>query len=393
METESALSRMFTNVWPHLGERERRLVAASEARRIGRKGISMVSRACGLSRVTITKGIKELDEAPLAPGKVRRSGAGRPRVERVDPGIRGSLEALIREDSGLDPPILWTLKSTRRLAVELTAAQHRISHEKVAQILRQGGYSLQGTRRNDDSGLRPDRKGQFQRINERVAARLGEGQPVISIESRRRESAALGEGPAAGALAPGDPLAAGERPIGLYDMALGRDRANVETALDPAAFALDSILGWWLVEGRDLFPGAEAMLIAVDGSGGASRGIDWPARARRLASATGLSVELCRLPPGTTKWNVPNRRLFSFLSSHWLGEAERDHEVTARIANPPEEARTMALGLRLDHSRFGPARREAEEPGSLGGWHLLAEPEAAPARRPALEIMRPSMAM
>ncbi|MDR2350747.1 MAG: ISAzo13 family transposase, partial [Deltaproteobacteria bacterium] len=130
IETENALTKMFANVWPHLGERERRLVAAGEAKRIGRRGISMVSRACGLSRVTITKGIKELDEAPLEPGKTRRSGAGRPRVERVDPGIQASLEELMRETTRgeTDPPLLWTCKSTRCLASELTAAHHRISH-------------------------------------------------------------------------------------------------------------------------------------------------------------------------------------------------------------------------------------------------------------------------
>ncbi|MDR3154791.1 MAG: ISAzo13 family transposase, partial [Deltaproteobacteria bacterium] len=143
-ETESALSRMFSNVWPHLGERERRLVAAGEAKRIGRRGISMVSRACGLSRVTITKGIKELDEAPLEPGKTRRAGAGRPRVERADPGIWASLEDLMRETvrGEASPPLIWTCKSTRCLAQELTASHHRISHEKVAQILRKNGYNL-----------------------------------------------------------------------------------------------------------------------------------------------------------------------------------------------------------------------------------------------------------
>ena len=405
METESALSKMFTNVWPHLGERERRLVAASEARRIGRKGISMVSRACGLSRVTITKGIKELDEAPLAPGKIRRSGAGRPRVERVDPGIRGSLEELIREDacgSESEPVILWTIKSTRRLAHELTAAQHRISHEKVAQILRQSGYNLQGTRRNDDSSLRPDRKDQFRLINDRVAARIEEGQPVIAIETRKRECAFPMAPKAVGGRPPRDPLSAGDHPHGLYDPSLGRDCANVETALDPAAFAVDSILGWWTVEGQDFFPKAGVLLITVDG-GGTSRGVDWRASVSRLSSAIGLPVEFCRLPPGTTKWNVTTRRLFSFISSHWHGESERDHEIAAKIVNPPSEARTMALGLRLDHSRFDSpflsGEADPQKPASPEwnlDWNFTVIPDPVPTfrLRPVFESFGPpSVAM
>lgn len=382
METEMALSKMFNNVWPHLGERERRLVAASEARRIGRKGISMVSRACGLSRVTITKGIKELDEAPLAPGKVRRSGGGRPRVERVDPGIRGSLEALIREDSdeNIEPAILWTIKSTRRLANELTAAQHRISHEKVAQILRQNGFNLQGTRRNDDSGLKPDRKAQFRLINERVAARIEEGQPIIALETRRRECALTQPAKSLNGQPPRDRLSAGEHPHGLYDPAMGRDCVNIETALDPGAFAVNSILGWWRLEGQDFFPDAGCLMLILDG-GGAYRGVDWRAQATRLSTAMGLPVEFCRFPPGTTKWNCANRRLFSFLSSHWLGEAERDHEVAAKIVNPPADARTMALGLRLDHSRHAPtglaedADPQGMAPECHRDWNFTVDPE------------------
>jgi hypothetical protein len=404
MDTELALSRMFNNVWPHLGERERRLVAASEARRIGRRGISMVSRACGLSRVTITKGIKELDEAPLAPGKVRRSGAGRPRVERVDPGIRTSLEALMLEDRDEPgpPSIIWTVKSTRRLAHELTAAQHRISHEKVAQILRQGGFNLQGTRRKEDGRQAPDRRAQFRHVDRRAAERLEEGQPVVAIETRRRESAYVSR-PAVPAAHPAEPdrLLAGEHPAGIYDPRLGRDSVNVETALDPASFIVDSLAGWWSVEGQDLYPGAGCLLVVADGCAPAMRP-GWRTQLRRLATSTGLSVEFCRLPPGTSKWNLPHLRLFSFLSSHWQGEAERDHEISARIVNPPDEARSMALGLRLDHARHRPPA-EAGDPDlmmaaqdNVGEWNFTVHPETFGSYRPRTAFdngRRPSVPM
>jgi hypothetical protein len=376
---------MFNNVWPHLGERERRLVAASEARRIGRRGISMVSRACGLSRVTITKGIKELDEAPLEPGKTRRSGAGRPRVERVDPGIWSCLDQLMRDASPIDcaPNILWTTKSTRCLAAELTEAQHRISHEKVAQILRQKGYNLQGTRRNDESRRQPDRRAQFMFLEQRVSERLDEGQPVVAIETRRREPAFISDGCRSQMNEGGiDRLMAGEFPTGVYDPLLARETVNIETALDATSFAADSILGWWLVEGQDLYPDATVLFVTADACGCSQRPL-WKAEMQKLSSAIGLPIEFCRFPPGTSKWNRSCLRLFSFSSSHWQGEAEKDYEISAKLVNPPEDARTMALGLRLDHARFSPNARWMEE-GALqfnpsefhGDWNFTTMPES-----------------
>jgi hypothetical protein len=385
MDTEVSLSRMFNNVWPHLGERERRLVAASEARRIGRRGISMVSRACGLSRVTITKGIKELDEAPLAPGKTRRSGAGRPRVERVDPGIWSCLDQLMRDCAEADsaPNLLWTIKSTRCLAQELTDAQHRISHEKVAQILRQKGYNLQGTRRNDESNMQPDRRSQFKHLEQRVSGHLAECHPVIAIETRRREPAFITEAYQAQPESGIDRLLAGEFPTGVYDPLLARETVNVETALEAASFTADSLLGWWLVEGQDLFPGAESLLITADSCGSAQR-VPWKAEMQKLANAIGLPVEFCRFPPGTSKWNRPSQRLFSFVSSQWLGETERDYEIAARLINPPAETRTMALGLRLDHSHCQILNQSGDDERGLflnpsefhGDWNFTTKPES-----------------
>jgi hypothetical protein len=341
----------------------------------------MVSRACGLSRVTITKGIKELDEAPLAPGKIRRSGAGRPRVERVDPGIWTSLEALMQENSEPDrtPAILWTVKSTRCLAHELTCAQHRISHEKVAQILRQNGYNLQGTRRNDDNRLQPNRQAQFQHIDRRVTDLIEEGQPVLALETKRRDPAFVTKSVQGRPLF--DRLTNGDFPTGIYDPQLGRNTVNIETAIDPVTFTCDSILGWWLLDGQEFYPEATCLFVTADSCGSTQKSI-LKAQLQKLSNSIGLPVEFCRFPPGTSKWNLPQQRLFSFASSHWQQEIERDYEVSAKLINPPSEARTMALGLRLDHSLYLPFESADESALFLlpsefhGDWNFTVKPES-----------------
>jgi hypothetical protein len=401
IETETSLMKMFSNVWPHLGERERRLVAAGEAKRIGRRGISMVSRACGLSRVTITKGIKELDEAPLEPGKTRRAGAGRPRVERVDPGIQASLEELMKETTRgeADPPLLWTCKSTRYLAQELTAAHHRISHEKVAQILRKNGFNLMGTRKTEEGRIHPDRDAQFRHICRRTSFFLSENQPVISVESRKKESKDDEENSfrdksplqdaSSSSSSPmmADPLKAGAFPRGVYDPKLARQSACLKSAYESASFTVDSIYGWWMVEGKELFPGATSLLITADNVGGLRRHALWKTELQKLVNAIGLPVEFSRYPPGTSKWNNVAQRLFSFVSTGYKEEPSRDHEVTVRLISREATVRTMALGLKLDHSLFpAPAAPAEDELKSVviypaefhGEWNYSIAPDFGP---------------
>jgi hypothetical protein len=294
------------------------------------------------------------------------------------------LEELLRETSSDETPnILWTVKSTRKLAQELTASHHRISHEKVAQILRQNGYNLQGTRRNDENRLQPDRQSQFQYLENRISERLDEGQPVISVETRRRDpSYTSGDysQPRDGNI---DRVLAGEFPTGVYDPLLARESVNIETAMEAPGFTADSLLGWWLVEGQELYPRASCLFITADGCG-SSQKFAWKAEIQKLSNTLGLPVEFCRFPPGTSKWNRPCQRLFSFISSHWKGESERDYEIAAKLLNPPEETRTMALGLRLDHSYFPPQTRSTEDERGLqllpsefhGDWNFTINPES-----------------
>ncbi|MDR2140177.1 MAG: ISAzo13 family transposase [Deltaproteobacteria bacterium] len=387
MDAETALIKMFNNVWPHLGERERRLVAASEARRIGRCGISMVSRACGLSRVTITKGLRELDEAPLEAGKTRKPGAGRPRMERLDPALWSSLEEVLGETrrGQTDPALLWTSKSTRQIARELTGGRHPICHETVAQILRKRGFRLQGTRQAEAGQNAQRRQGQFRLINHQVSQLLQEDNPVLFVETRKKDTTWLCQERDNGDCARGaeaqnpdwpDQLLAGAYPAGVFDPRLARDCVNVETAYDNIAFTVDSISGWWDLDGRRIFPEARKLVIITEIPGAAALAT-WRQELQRLSSYAGVTVELLRFPPGTSKWNRPAFRLFSFTSSQWLGGPAKDYETVTRLIGQKEEVRTMASGLRLDHSLHRPRPQTVGEKAQADfetTWNFTFEP-------------------
>jgi hypothetical protein len=303
------------------------------------------------------------------------------------------LEELLKETTRgeAEPPLLWTCKSTRRLSQELTAGNHRISHEKVAQILRKNGYNLMGTRKTEEGVIHPDRDAQFRHISRRASFYLNEGQPVVAVETRRREALQDGEAPNLArtsstqgqGLLP-DPLALGRHPRGIYDPRLARKAHTLNTALEAVSFTCDSIYGWWEVEGRALFPGASTLLLTADNSGGLRRHALWKTELQKLASRTGLPIEFCRYPPGTSKWNNTAQRIFSFVSSAYADEAQRDHEVTVRLVSRGSAVRTMELGLKLEHSTFamGPAPTEEDLKGVViypaefhGDWNYIIAPD------------------
>src|SRR5712671_2114819 len=189
MDTDSQLNQNFAGMWPHLDENARRLVAAGQAVEVGYGGISRVSRACGLSRVTVTKGVEELQAAPLALGRIRQEGGGRHALTSNDPGLAPALDGMVEPTARGDPqsPLRWTCKSARTLAAELTARRHRVSHTKVTQLLRAGGYSLQGNRKTEEGGDHPDRDAQFRHINLAVKKFMRTGEPVISVDTKKKE--------------------------------------------------------------------------------------------------------------------------------------------------------------------------------------------------------------
>ncbi len=361
-----ALHEKLQHLWPHLDERARRLLAASEARQFGRGGISAVSRACGLSRPTITKGLHELDEAPLPAGRIRRGGGGRLMVEVVDPEVPDRLEALVEPVTRGDPqsPLRWTLKSTRVLAAALTAEGHPISHETVAQILRNMGYGLQANRKTEEGTDHPDRDAQFRFLNDEVARALRAKRPVISVDTKKKEL--LGNYRNAGQQwrkaktpervavhdFPG-PTVPRAYPYGIYDLGRNTGFVNVGTDHDTGAFAVASIRGWWRAEGRRLYPAARSLLITADAGGSNGYRLrEWKMQLQALADETRLVLRVCHFPPGTSKWNKVEHRLFSFISSNWRGEPLRDYETIVRLIATTTTAKGLTVTCRLDRRRY-----------------------------------------
>ncbi len=263
----TSLIQYFSRVWPHLDEHARRLVAAGKAVELGHGGISLVSRACGLSRITLTKGIHELQGAPLAPGRIRRAGGGRRKLTTNDPGLSLALDGLVEPLTRGDPqsPLRWTCKSTRTLAAELSARRHRISHAKVAQLPRDSGYSLQSNRKTEEGRDHRDRDAQFRHINRAVKRALRAGDPVISVDTKKKEVIGNDQhhgrqwrktrtaGKVNGHDFPGPDVPRAYR-YGIHDMGRNTGLVNVGTDHDTGASAVASIRGWWRAEGRQLVP-------------------------------------------------------------------------------------------------------------------------------------------
>jgi len=376
METDSELQVRLASVWPLLDERTRRLMAANEARASGRGGISEVSRACGLSRKAIAKGIQEIESgtAPL-PGRIRQPGAGRKKITDHDPRLAGALERLIDPDTRGDPetPLRWTCKSTRTLAVQLTRQRHPISHMKVAQLLQAEGYSLQGNRKTEEGGDHPDRDAQFRYINRQVKRTLAKGAPVISVDTKKKELVGnYANGgrqwrpekkplKVQGHDFPG-PDVPRAYPYGVYDIERNRGFVNVGTDHDTAAFAVASIRGWWRHEGRRLYPAEQEVLITADGGGSnGSRLRLWKVELQTLADATGLRISVCHFPPGTSKWNKIEHRLFSFISSNWRGEPLRDYETIVKLISRTATAKGLKVTCRLDRRKYPTGRKVTDQ--------------------------------
>ena len=346
----------------------RRLVAASESLAIGFGGTSTVSRETGVSRRAIIQGIKELDEEPTVAtaARVRRAGGGRKKTVDKDVTLKADLERLVEPVTRGDPEsaLRWTCKSVRKLAEELNRAGHQTSHRMVAELLHELGYSLQANRKTLEGADHVDRDAQFQHINEQVKQLLARHQPVISVDTKKKEL--VGEFKNTGReLRPkGDPEKVRVHdfvipelgraaPYGVYDIGANTGWVSVGVDHDTASFAVETIRRWWYGMGKAVYPKAEQILITADsgGSNGARLRL-WKVELQKLADETGLPLWVCHLPPGTSKWNKIEHRLFSFISQNWRGKPLVSHQVIVDLIAATNTKTGLKVRAQIDSNRY-----------------------------------------
>ena len=352
------IKQRFASLEPFLNERLRRLYAAAEAKTLGYGGVSTVARATGVSRRAIGIGLKELDDpAATSVKQIRQPGGGRKRAVVKDATLLSDLEQLIEPVSRGDPesPLRWVCKSVRQLATELNRQGHQVSHRVVAELLQELGYSLQGNRKTSEGASHPDRNAQFEHINEQVRVYQNAGQSVISVDTKKKELVGDFKNGGRELRPQGDP----ERvrvhdfvipelgkanPYGVYDITHNLGWVNIGIDHDTATFAVESIRRWWRLMGQPLYPEARQLLITADGGGSnGSRLRLWKVELQKLADELGLEIAVCHLPPGTSKWNRIEHRLFSYISQNWRGKPLINHEVIVNLI----AATTTKAGLKV----------------------------------------------
>jgi DNA-binding phage protein len=369
MDAVQALQQKLTAVLPHLNERQRRLVAAAEARSWGYGGIATVSQLSGLSRVTLHKALEELGEEPFPEGWSRKPGAGRKTVQDHDPKLLSALETLIDPVTRGDPmsPLRWTCKSTRQLARTLTAQGHPISHTRVAQLLDDLGYSLQSNAKAIEGRQHADRDAQFQYISRTTARYQRREMPVISVDTKKKELVGNYRNAGRERQPQGrpeqvkvhdfiDPKVGKAIPYGVYDIARNQGWVNVGCDHDTATFATESIRRWWRSMGRRSYPEADQLLICADGGGSNGYRVRlWKVEIQHLADELGLAITVCHFPPGTSKWNKIEHRLFSYITLNWRGRPLVSHEVVVNLIGATKTETGLKVRARLD-TRTYPTR-------------------------------------
>jgi hypothetical protein len=348
MVDEAAIALRYAALAPVLDERGRRRFAAAEARTAGRGGVLALTRITGLARSTIDRGLRELAgvAAPeAAPGRTRRPGGGRKKLTATDPTLLADLQSLVEPTTRGDPmaALLWTSRSLRNLADALQVMGHRIKHNVVADLLRQLDYSLQSNRKTREGSNNPDRDAQFTYINAQMKAALVAGQPAISVDTKKKEL--VGDFKNAGReLRPtGQPEPVRVHdfripelgravPYGVYDIAGNTGWVSVGVDHDTASFAVNAIRSWWHMMGRNRYPDAHSLLITADcgGSNGARVRL-WKRELQSLADELGLTITVCHLPPGTSKWNKIEHRLFSFITQNWRGKPLVSYQTIVQL--------------------------------------------------------------
>jgi hypothetical protein len=379
MEVDPNLAQRWQMIHPVLNEFQRRLVLAAEAKLRGRGGIAVVASSTGVSRNTIVAGLKDLEklasgeksvesreETPGAFGRIRRIGAGRKRLATQDATLVSDLLSLVDPLTRGDPesPLRWTCKSLRTLAAQLRSQGHTVSHVVVGQLLKAEGYSLQAHAKVIEGTQNPDRNAQFDHINGAVASALSDGQPVISVDTKKKELVGLYKNSGREWQPKGtpvevkvhdfvDPDLGRANPYGVYDLAADEAWVSVGTDHDTAAFAVETIRRWWFGMGQARYPRARRLLITADGGGSnSSRARLWKRELSRLAQETSLEIQVCHFPPGTSKWNKIEHRLFSFITMNWRGHALVSHEVIVNLIANTTNKKGLNVVAKLDTTKY-----------------------------------------
>jgi transposase len=367
MIDEARIAERFAGLGPELNERQRRIWAASEARACGRGGIAAVSRATGISEDTVGRGIKELVEGVrLEPGQVRRKGAGRPALTVSDPKLQEDLERLVDPDTRGDPmsPLRWTSKSLQKLAGALVAAGHEVSDRSVGKLLKGRGYRLHANRKTREGADHPDRDEQFRYINETARAALEAGEPIISVDAKKREL--VGDFKAVGREyePSGRPVEVRTHdfkdkdlghaiPYGVLDLKANEGFVSVGVTNDTSAFAVNSIRAWWAALGRARYPEARCLTITADGGGSnSSRTRLWKTELQKLANELAIPIRVRHFPPGTSKWNKIEHRLFSYVSLNWRGKPLESLQVIIDLIASTTTSTGLKVYARLDSGEY-----------------------------------------
>jgi hypothetical protein len=390
MNVAESVGQRFELLGWALDERLRRLWAGAEAQVLGRGGVTAVAKATGVSRRAIHAGLKELAQrtgpSPLASGRVRRPGAGRKRLVERDRTLCAALERLVEPVTRGDPetPLRWTCKSLRRLADELSGEGHRVSRTVVGQLLYEMGYSLQANAKTLEGTHHPDRNAQFEHINREVQARLGQRQPVISVDTKKKELIGAFKNPGRTWRAKGQPEEVNvhdfidkelgrANPYGVYDLGADAGWVSVGTDHDTAAFAVQTIRRWWQAVGRLAYPQAKELMVTADGGGSnGSRVRLWKVELQRLADEIGLTIRVCHFPPGTSKWNKIEHRLFSFITMNWRGQPLVSHEVMINLIANTRTRSGLQVRAELDPATYPKGVKVTDE--EFKAIHLEPDP-------------------
>jgi transposase len=407
VDGEPGILRRFKLLESQLDERQRRLLAAAEAEVLGRRSISLVSRATGVSRRAIRQGLEELGQAAAPTAgrhRIRREGGGRKKAIEKDPSLRADLERLVEPTTRGDPesPLRWTCKSVRQLAKELQQEGHQVSHQLVSELLHDLDYSLQANRKTVEGTEHPDRDAQFAYINRRVGLFLRQGDPVISVDTKKKELVGNFKNGGREWRPQGNPEKVQVHdfvipelgraiPYGVYDLGNNSGWVSVGIDHDTASFAVESIRRWWQSMGRPLYHDRKRLLITADsgGSNGARVRL-WKVELQKLANELGMEVSVCHFPPGTSKWNKIEHRLFSFISMNWRGHPLLTYQVIVSLIAATTTEEGLKVQAALDPLAYPSGIKVSDsavkelnlKPARFhGDWNYCLAPSAGSARR------------